>query len=315
MTECSASAIFEPLAATAPHAAAYVIIEQPGPWGREAVTDSHLPPDLAAHLTTARGSGTTVLLARHPSRTERDLHGTRQVWIGFTAPGNVRLRHVAHATVEDLLGLDFAAIAGNSLPALGERSDARPLFVCTHSGRDRCCALHGRALLNDLLAQGHAPESIWECSHLGGHRFAPTALAMPSGTLYGRLTPAGSASLVAQLQAGRIELAHYRGRSYFPSPLQAGEIAVRSQEDIDDVDVLDALWVRDDRAIPVRPGVALDTIASALVEIRHADGRTWRVQVRQQPLPHARLESCGREPVDGFCWVADEPRSQPPWLR
>jgi hypothetical protein len=70
------------------------------------------------------------------------------------------------------------------------------------------------------------------------------------------------------------------------------------------VDALDVLWVREDRAIPVQAGIALDTIASALAEVRHVDGRAWRVSVRQLPLPDERLESCGGEPIEGSSWVA-----------
>ena len=31
------------------------------------------------------------------------------------------------------------------------------------------------------------PDEVWECTHLGGHRFAPTALVLPTGYSYGRL--------------------------------------------------------------------------------------------------------------------------------
>ena len=42
MTVCSleSRAAAEPLSGTAPYARAWIIIESPGPWGREAVADS-----------------------------------------------------------------------------------------------------------------------------------------------------------------------------------------------------------------------------------------------------------------------------------
>lgn len=312
--ECSVSAVGEPLAATAPLASAYVIVEQPGPWGRDAIRESHLPEPVAAHLATAAGTGTRVLLARHPRRPERSADGRRHLWIGFTAPGSVRMRHTDRATDDDLLSLDFAAIAANGLPAIGERADSPLMFICTHSGRDRCCAVHGRALVTALADDVRSVAEIWECSHLGGHRFAPTALVMPTGIVYGRLTPTAASVIRHNLPPRLIDLDHCRGRSAFPPPLQAADLAVRHVANVLDADALDVLWVRDGRAVSVPPGVPMDTIASALAEVRHVDGRAWRVHVREIPLSHARQESCGKEAVAGTTWTAGDVEVFEPWL-
>ena len=75
-----------------------------------------------------------------------------------------------------------AARPGDPLPGV----PAPPaLLVCTHAERDPCCGTDGRALVDALAAAG-VPD-VWECSHLGGHRFAATALVLPTGYLYGHL--------------------------------------------------------------------------------------------------------------------------------
>ena len=62
-----------------------------------------------------------------------------------------------------------------------------PIFlVCTNGKRDACCALRGRALMTALAAD-HA-ERIWECTHLGGHRFAGNLVCLPDGIIYGRVS-------------------------------------------------------------------------------------------------------------------------------
>jgi hypothetical protein len=53
-----------------------------------------------------------------------------------------------------------------------------------------CCALRGRPLAAAL--QARRPGRVWECSHTGGHRFAPIVLALPVGALYGRVPASGS---------------------------------------------------------------------------------------------------------------------------
>ena len=313
MTACRDSASAEPLGATAPPATAWVVVEQPGPWGRDAIVDGHLPDALAAHLATAKGTGVSVILARHPDRPERAGRSDRHVWIASTAPGHSWMREAVLDGDEALLDLDFTAIAAGSLPAMGTGHAAPILFVCTHSGRDACCAVHGRALVTELLAEG--TEHLWECSHLGGHRFAPTALSLPTGTVYGRLDPTSARRVIDDTAQGRIPLEHYRGRSSFPQALQAAEIKVRHTEGIDQAQDLDVLWVRDGRAIPVPPGATLDNLASLLAEVRHIDGRSWHVPVRHIPLAAPRQESCGKEPVDGATWTGVSCIPIDPWRR
>jgi hypothetical protein len=75
---------------------------------------------------------------------------------------------------------------------------------------------------------------------------------------------------------------------------------------------LDVLWVIDDRAVPVRPGVRFENLAQLMAEVRHRDGRAWRVTVRTVEIA-ARAESCGKEPVVGTAWVAVSMTDSPNW--
>jgi hypothetical protein len=68
---------------------------------------------------------------------------------------------------------------------LGELDDATPvevpsrdILVCTHGSRDRCCSRFGapiyrqaRRLVGELELEN---TRIWQASHIGGHRMAPT---------------------------------------------------------------------------------------------------------------------------------------------
>ena len=314
MTACSESSltIQEPLAGTAPTVQCWIVLEQPGPWGRPALADSRLDPQIGRALQASmQGTGTRVILARHDAR--RRLDGPRRLWIAHAAPGTAVLRTGELDDLRELLGWNLATMAAGSLPEFGRIVDDPVLFVCTHSKRDACCALKGRDLLDRArrLVPETAQDRLWECSHLGGHRFAPTALCLPSGAVYGRLTAPGAASILEYGSPG-VALDCYRGRSSLPAPMQAAEARVRAQADAA-ADALDVLWVRGERAIPVPPGDALAGIASMLAEVRHPDGRAWRVTVRQEPLAGPRPESCGGEPVLGHCWRALDCAPAVPW--
>jgi Sucrase/ferredoxin-like len=91
--------------------------------------------------------------------------------------------------------------------------------VCTNGKRDRCCAVRGRPVAAAIAdATGW---DTWESSHLGGHRFAATALLLPSGDMFGQLDPESAVEVLRQFDAGRIVPAHYRGQCAQPLAAQA----------------------------------------------------------------------------------------------
>ena len=311
---CSAGSLAasEPLAGTASVAQSWVVIEQPGPWGRQALTDSHLDPLIGESLVAASAdSGTTVLLARHPDRLERDnMSGpgaaTRNVWVAHTAPGHTRMRHGMTADLSEIASWDFHAIANGSLPSFGSATKDSLLLICTHSGRDQCCAVLGRRLMGETMdrLERHERATVWEASHIGGHRFAPTALSLPSGTVYGRLDLDDVLRIRADDEQRILSTRNYRGRSAFPQPLQVAEIAIREATQILDRDVLDVLWVTAGRAVPFAPRQPLPDTSALQVEVRHVDGRAWQVTVRRESLATRRAESCGKEELDAHVWRA-----------
>jgi hypothetical protein len=69
--------------------------------------------------------------------------------------------------------------------------------------------------VKDALVAGGGPDgatvNVWETSHLGGHRFAPTALMMPSGTCWAFLDAPTAEMIVRQVGDVRVPLRSYRG--------------------------------------------------------------------------------------------------------
>jgi hypothetical protein len=93
------------------------------------------------------------------------------------------------------------------------------LLICTHGRRDRCCGSFGTNLFTAVGAR-HVRAGVrsWRVSHTGGHRFAPTAIVLPEGTLWAWL----DGDLVDTILHRRGEvtdvLDHYRGSSAMGSP-------------------------------------------------------------------------------------------------
>ena len=238
-TTCSALAREqrEPLAGTASQALGYLLIEQPGSWGRDALTESALDAKLGARLAAAaRGVDAKVLLTRRPGRHPRVAADRFEVALAHAGP--TPWIEVCHLTEGQLAALDPAATTQATPPGLGTRVPGPRWLVCTHARRDRCCATRGRPIA-DTLAALH-PEETWETSHLGGHRFAGTMLVLPHGLVYGNLDVAAATEVVTAHLAGRVTTAHLRGRARHRPLAQVAEIATRrllGQEGIDAVTV------------------------------------------------------------------------------
>ena len=211
--------IAEPLAATASRVDNWILVEYRGLWGFDALAASGLTDEVRRHLRTrARELGRTKLLfVRRPER--RGRHGIRVFW-GSSPEHGGRLFRAELDSHADLLGLDFETV--------GEPVD-HPLFlVCTHGKHDRCCARYGRILYEELREQVEEGWA-WQCSHIGGDRFAGNLVCLPEGLYFGRVGPPDVWPVLDQYLAGRIHLDLYRGRSCYPFRIQAAEHAVRAQ--------------------------------------------------------------------------------------
>lgn len=64
----------------------------------------------------------------------------------------------------------------------------REILVCTHGNVDVACSRFGYPIYEKLRKE-YSDENlrVWRCSHIGGHRFAPTLIDFPSGRYWGHL--------------------------------------------------------------------------------------------------------------------------------
>lgn len=293
--QCSATslALREPAAGTAPHVSTWLLVEQPGPWGRKAVTDSRLDPEVAAELERRADVRDTlrVQLIRRPDGTAGS---PRRAFVCRPAKG--RLLEVVFADEATLLDLDLdtSALEGvvpNAWAGGHHRLRAAPLYlVCTNGRRDRCCATLGRDLVAALAER--FGEAVWETSHVGGHRFAANLVCLPDGTYYGRLDAASGPAAVAGHRDGHLDLDHLRGRSWLPPAAQAAEAFVRRRRGLFRFD--------DVRVEAVRTAAGGEGVADAegWVVTLVAAGRPSRVLVERRTTGRARPVSCGADPED-----------------
>jgi len=221
VASCSAAARAraEPVQASALTASRFLLLEVPGPWGRSALTESQLDRAVAKRLASqGEAAGVRILLIRRPGRRPAG-HATDpgRAWaLADTSPdaGHIQWGHWPDPA--DLLAIDLAASLTAAAASSGPQQVA---LVCTNAKRDRCCALLGRPVAAAVAAAGGW--DAWECSHLGGHRFAASLLLLPAGQMFGQLDPEAAVTVLRRFEQGEIVLDHHRGRCGQPPVVQA----------------------------------------------------------------------------------------------
>jgi hypothetical protein len=210
----------EPLGATASRIDHWLLVEYRGLWSHDALAGSGLSDQVKARLgaLTAQRPRTRLLLIRRPDR--RHQPGLA-VYVANSRPGAERLGRLEIELHEELRDLDPFEAA--------EPAEESLFLACTHGKHDPCCARHGRPLF-EALSEEVDTRWVWQSTHVGGDRFAGNLVCLPHGIYYGRVEREDVPALVDEHLAGRISLAHYRGRSCWPFPVQAAERRVRLDE-------------------------------------------------------------------------------------
>ena len=201
---CADLAIGDPLGGTAAHSVRWLFVEETGAWARDPIDSRGLAPvrdELEARL---EAETERLQLIRRPR--------------GQVGPE--RTCFLAQSGM--LQELDWSTRSPR-----GEVQNPM-FFVCTHGKRDQCCALKGNAIY-DAFAR-LVPNQAWQTSHLGGHRFAPTFVTMPSGYCYGHVDPDSVPDLVESLSAGQLcNPEQIRGNVFHSNRVQAAELFLRKQ--------------------------------------------------------------------------------------
>lgn len=238
--KCSSIArqLGEPTYGTAPVSTAWVLLEQPLPWGSDALTESRLDPATAAELgRRSKENRFKILFVRRPGR--GTWGGPRSCFLVHAGPGQSWMERLDVDGAEALLDIDPEVLAAPAPPGLGEEVE-HLWAVCTHGRRDLCCAEFGVKLVRSIQTahDGRWRESLWESSHQGGHRFAPNLALFPHGLFYGKAGPDDAARIIDSYLDRRVVLDGYRGRSTFDQITQAADYMLRRETGVTGVDDL-----------------------------------------------------------------------------
>jgi hypothetical protein len=273
----------------------FLMMDVPLPWGYETLVSRHVPAGLKdlVYGFYARGfSWSPLAIAPNPAYSVEGMTRIREHTL-MAEPLNafaVRDFLVPTDNVVRFLALCAENQDAPELDAFQQPrfADARDMFVCTHGAIDACCAKFGYPVfkeLSRLAEETSTPTRIWRCSHVGGHRFAPTVMEMPSGRSWGRLRGPQLGGIINHDVLSVSDMRRcYRGWAALPNVLQQvaeGEAFVRGGWE----------WTRcvvTPSAVPVDPEAIGGTITLDYV---HPDGETGSITI--DVIPDRVVETMG----------------------
>jgi hypothetical protein len=204
----------------------YILVECPQPWTYNAFNSKWVPSNLqklVEEVSRAKLPVRFLLIANDLSHkvdyTTLLIYQKQEGLSSGFQKHEFKLPHI-----EQVAAVVKQCLWGKMPDAETETNITRDILVCTHGSHDQCCARYGNpfyfyaaANIADLALDN---VRIWKSSHLGGHRFAPTAIDFPNGRYYGFLDQESFRSILTR--TGDIQCLNkvYRGWGIIPNPLQ-----------------------------------------------------------------------------------------------
>jgi hypothetical protein len=209
--------------ATAARIDVWLLVELPITWGRDPITEAALPQVVRDALRRASHEIPRCRVVFIRKRVQ--CLGPTRVYIVRSGP-RTGVTQLDLDSLDDVATIPFVSIANDTTaPA------ARPIvLVCTHGQHDSCCGRRGYPLFDALRPREEL--DLWQCSHIGGDRFAANAVVLPWGIYYGPVEPRDANELAQSIARDEIFLPGYRGRSSMSRPVQAAETFIRRETNV-----------------------------------------------------------------------------------
>lgn len=207
----------------------YVLVEVPTPWKSTALESPGIPPGLQELDNKLYNAGLSVrfLLIYNarlalPQKRRVLIFQRQEEW----SQGYEKREYLVD-NLETVPSLVEADLADQPTPVQPLQNPSRDLCICTHGSHDQCCARYGKPfyygatkLVETLSLSGGR---VWETSHFGGHRHAPTVIDFPSGRYYGKIETSAIATILQERGSWDMFEQMYRGWGILPETAQVLE--------------------------------------------------------------------------------------------
>jgi hypothetical protein len=254
----------ETLYGTVAQVKSWILLEYPSAWRRRAIEDSRLLSDrLRKYLDSAAERS---ILMRQEHRRSREIRCFR---VQCEAPARMTVQTIA----------DYDDLPGSGSPAVPV--SGLLYATCTHGRHDMCCAKFGLPVA--CAIRDAVGSRAWDCSHVGGDRFAGNVVVFPYGMYYGHVRPEDVPELVAASERGEVWMKGYRGRCVHPRNVQVAEYFARCESG----------------RLAVEEFSPVERSRTRVVLRAASDGSLHDVEFRTRPVPlHEKLTCLATAPSE-----------------
>lgn len=211
---CSAASRYfkEQLAGTAANSQVFILIEHSDPFPGK-VADAHLNKQwLQSMQQLAKSLRGKVLLIRNKKTNYKDCK------IIF-----VDCRQAKYFTIQTTIEKSATISLEADIESPQTVWETDPFFtICTNGKKDKCCAKFGYPVFK-FFESFNADVNVWECTHVGGDRFAANVVCMPFGIYYGHVMVEDVGHIMVRSLLRKIYRYNFRGlsrRSFFEQAIE-----------------------------------------------------------------------------------------------
>jgi hypothetical protein len=217
----NSSHLQEDIFATASYFTKLLLVEYNFPWSEDPFTSNLLPQEINDYLLhfkkASRSNRVLFIKNKQKANLQINIFAINNLW------EQPYTNHFIFTDHKELLNFSEAALFSktheNKFPEL-------IYLVCTNGKKDKCCSKFGVPVFKQL---SQLAANVWECTHVGGDRFAPNVLTLPYCIFYGSLSIEDLHTMVKLTNEQKIFLNKYRGRSCNSLIEQAAEYYLMKQ--------------------------------------------------------------------------------------
>lgn len=192
---------------TASPAQVWIALSHPKPWGATALASVDIGDQNRKHLTSLFSLYSDSRIQIITQKETSDI----VLFFAVAFEHDQRLYRIPLENYDQILKLSWKDIIAHKPEYQKYLTDDAIYLICTNAQHDPCCGERGQALFDQYSHN----EQVWQCSHLGGDRFAANMVSLPTGSYYRRVDADALRNIIATEQKNRVHISNFAGRSCY----------------------------------------------------------------------------------------------------